>query len=95
MLTFGVTQTAQWLTIIIYLAAFLLLFYLMVILPRKKQEKQHNELVSSLAVKDRIVTIGGIVGEVRKIKENSVLIRTGENTELEVLKSAVSHRIEG
>lgn len=94
MFTVGAAPANQWVSIAIYLGAFVLLFYVMVIMPRKKQEKKHNELVSSLSTRDRIVTIGGIVGEIKKVKENTVVIRTGENTELEIMKDAIGRRME-
>lgn len=94
MFTMGAAPTNQWISIAIYLGAFVLLFYLMVVMPRKKQEKQHTELVNALAVRDRIVTVGGIVGEIKKVKDTSIIIRTAEATELEIMKDAIGRRLE-
>ncbi|MGE5454189.1 MAG: preprotein translocase subunit YajC [Methylocystaceae bacterium] len=94
MFTIGVAPANQWISIAIYLGAFVVLFYLMVVMPRKKQEKQHTELVNALAVRDRIITAGGIVGEIKKVKENSIIIRTAETTELEIMKDAIGRRVE-
>jgi len=94
MFTFGAAPANQWISIALYLGAFVLLFYFMVVMPRKKQEKKHTELVSALATRDRIVTIGGIVGEIKKVKDSTIIIRTGENTELEIMKDAISRRMD-
>lgn len=95
MFTFGAAAaTTPWISIALYLGAFVLLFYFMVVMPRKKQEKKHGELLNALAARDRIVTIGGIVAEVKKIKDNTIIIRTGENTEMEIMKDAISRRLD-
>ncbi|MGE5379557.1 MAG: preprotein translocase subunit YajC [Methylocystaceae bacterium] len=94
MLAFGAAPTNQTMIWVLYLVAIVLLFYLMVFMPRKKQEKQHKELIANLAVRDRVATIGGIIGEIKKIKDNSVIIRTAENTELEMAKDAIARRLD-
>lgn len=88
------TQQQGWLTVAIYLGSIILVVYIFIILPRKKQEKKHNELVDSLKRGDKVVTIGGMRGEITKVKEDAFLIRTGENTELEFIKSAVAYKVE-
>lgn len=79
-------------SIALYFGIFIAIFYLLVILPRKKQEKKHKELVESLSKGQKIVTIGGIKGEIIRIKENTVILKISENTEVEFLKTAMAYR---
>lgn len=90
------TTTGQqgWLTVAIYFGVFLLIFYLFIIMPRKKQEKKHDTVLESLKRGDKVVSIGGIRGEVSKVKEDSVMIKVADNTEIEFVKKAISHKIE-
>lgn len=90
------TPTAQqgWITIAIYFGVFLLIFYLFIIMPRKKQEKKHDEALGSLKRGDKIVSIGGIRGEISKIKEDTIVVKVADNTEIEFVKKAISHKIE-
>ncbi|MBO8159940.1 preprotein translocase subunit YajC [Thermosyntropha sp.] len=81
-------------TLIIYFAGFIAIFYFFIIWPRKKQEKKHNELVSSLKKGDKIVTIGGIKGEIAKVKDETILVRVNDNTEVEFLKRAIAYKVE-
>jgi preprotein translocase subunit YajC len=74
-----------------FLVAFFAIFYFLIILPRKKQEKKHNEMVQNLRVHDRIVTIGGIHGEVKKLKEKTLILKVSDGAEIEILKSAVAY----
>ena len=54
-----------------------LIFYFMIIRPQKKQQKKMSEMLASLQVDDKIVTIGGVVGKITKIKDDEVIIETG------------------
>ena len=47
-----------------------LIFYFLIIRPQQKQRKKHDEALRSLKRGDRVVTAGGIVGEVIHIKES-------------------------
>ena len=90
------TTTGQqgWMTVAIYFGVFLLIFYLFIIMPRKKQEKKHTTVLETLKRGDKVVTIGGVRGEVSKVKEDSVMVKVAENTEIEFVKQAISHKIE-
>lgn len=84
----------EWIIFIGYMVVFAAIFYFFIIQPRKQQEKKHKSLMESLARGDKIVTIGGIKAEIAKIKEDSVVIKINENTQMEILKSAVSYKVE-
>jgi preprotein translocase subunit YajC len=82
--------TGQGITTIIMLVAMVALFYFFMYRPQKKQEKQTNEMRNSLQVGDEITTIGGIIGKVVSIKDETVLIETGrDSTKIRILRSAV------
>ena len=65
------------------------LFYLMY-RSNKKQEREAAQMRNSLEIGDEITTIGGIIGEIVKIKEETVTIETGKDrTKIRILRSAV------
>ena len=81
---------ASWISTIGMVVVFFLVFYFMAIRPQKKQEKQVNEMRNQLMVGDEITTIGGIIGKIISIKEETVMIETGhDRTKIRILKSAV------
>jgi preprotein translocase subunit YajC len=58
--------------------------------PQKKQEKEVNAMRNSLVVGDEITTIGGIIGKVVSIKDETLVLETSRNgTKIRILKSAV------
>lgn len=57
---------------------------------QKKQEKQANEMRNNLSVGDEITTIGGIIGKIVSIKDETIVIETShDRTKIRFLKSAV------
>lgn len=81
----------SWLSTIGMVVVLFAVFYFFAIRPQKKQEKQVNQMRSSLKVGDEITTIGGIIGKILSIKDETVLIETGhDRTKIRILKTAVS-----
>jgi preprotein translocase subunit YajC len=79
------------LTMILMLVGLLVVMYFVMIRPQKKQEKEQNDMRNNLAVGDEITTIGGIIGKIVSIKEETCVIETShERTKIRILKSAVS-----
>ena len=75
---------------IIMLVLMLVVFYFFMYKPQKKQEKETANMRNSLAVGDEITTIGGIIGKIISIKDETILIETsGDRTKIRLLKSAV------
>ena len=68
----------------------IVVFYFLLIRPQKKQEKETNDMRNNLKVGDEITTIGGSIGKVVSIKEETVMIETGhDRTKIRILKTAV------
>jgi preprotein translocase subunit YajC len=62
---------------VLMLVFIIALMYFMLIRPQKKREKETKAMLDALKVGDKIVTIGGICGKVAKIKDDFVIIETG------------------
>ena len=76
-------------TIIFMVILFAAMYFLM-IRPQKKQEREVNNMRNNLQVGDEITTIGGIIGKIVSIKEETVMIETGhDRTKIRILRSAV------
>ncbi len=92
------TQTAgggELITMLIPMVLLVLVFYFIIYRPQKKQEKETQDMRSSIELGDVIVTNGGIVGMVVKIKDDMLLIESGGNrTKLQIQKWAVHSIIE-
>lgn len=58
----------------------ILLFWVMIILPQRKQAKAHAGMVAGLEKGDRVVTMGGLIGEVVALRDDEVQLKTGTST---------------
>ena len=75
---------------IVIVVAMVALMYFTMIRPQKKQEKEAAQMRDNLEVGDEITTIGGIIGKIVSIKDETCVIETGrERTTLRILKSSV------
>lgn len=83
---FDITSLAPMLIMVLMFVA----LYFFMIRPQKKQEKETNDMRNNLKVGDEITTIGGIIGKIVSIKEETVMIETGhDRTKIRILKTAV------
>ena len=71
----------------------ILFLYFIMIRPQRKKEKELKKQINSMKPGDKVVTIGGIVGKVNKIKDNTVTIETG-NIGTQDEKSFIKFEIE-
>jgi len=74
----------------IMIAVILVAMYFFMIKPQKKQEKEVATMRNNLQVGDEITTIGGIIGKIVSIKEETIMIETGhDRTKIRLLRTAV------
>ena len=78
---------------VVYIVAIFAIIYLLILRPQKKRQKQHDDLVNALSLGVEIVTIGGIHGEVSRIKDDTLWIKVSNNVEIEIETSAVAKTI--
>jgi len=82
-------MNTSWMSIIM-LVVVALVFYFFMYRPQKKQENETNSMRNGLQVGDEITTIGGIIGKIISIKDETVLIETGnDKNKIRILRSAV------
>ncbi len=64
-------------TIWIYFGVIIVVMYFLMIRPQKKRQKEEQAMRDNVQVGDEITTIGGIMGRVVTVKEDSITIETG------------------
>ena len=77
-------------TIIVFLVLIFGLMYLVLIRPQRKRQKEHERLVEELKRGDRVVTAGGIYGQVESISDDSVVIKVESGMTMRVAKNSVA-----
>ena len=79
------------LTTLIPLILIIAVFYFFMIRPENKKKKKAAEMRANLKVGDMITTIGGVIGTVCAVKEETIVIETGaDRVRIEFTKWAIS-----
>lgn len=78
-------------SMIIMMVIMIAVFYFFLIRPENKKKKEANEMRNALKVGDNITTIGGVIGDIVSIKDESIIIETSaDKVRVEFTKWAVS-----
>ena len=76
----------------VWLAILVVAFYFLLIRPQRTRSKKAQELMSSLQRGDEVVTIGGIHGRIKDIREDVIIITIASGVDIKINKSAVSKK---
>ena len=85
----GAAQQGGLMGMLFPLAIFVLIFYFFIIRPQRKRDKQHSNMIAGINRGDQIVTIGGFLGTVREVRDDTFQIEIAEGVRVRILKSAV------
>jgi preprotein translocase subunit YajC len=67
------------------------IFYVLLLRPQQQRQKQLRAMVSNLRRGDIVVTSGGIIGKVTKVRdENEIEVEIADNTRVRVVKGTVA-----
>ncbi len=79
-------------TIVIFLVVIFGLFYLLMIRPQRRRQKEHTTMVRELQKGDRVVTAGGIYGQIESMGDESVVLKIESGGTIRVARSSVAGR---
>jgi preprotein translocase subunit YajC len=71
------------------LALIVAIFYFVILLPMKRRQKKIQEFQNALKVGDKVITTGGIYGQIQKVNDKSVQLQVAEKVRIEVAKAAI------
>jgi preprotein translocase subunit YajC len=81
----------QFLTSFVPIIAIFAIMYFLMIRPQQQRMKQHREMVENVRRGDTVVTAGGIVGKVAKVKDDQeIMVDIADNVQVRVLKSTLT-----
>ena len=84
-------QQGNPMSMIIMMVALFAIMYFVMIRPQKKKQKEEQQMRDNIQIGDEITTIGGIMGRVVTVKEDSLIIETGaDRNKMKIARWAVS-----
>ena len=72
------------------IVAVLALLWVFLIMPQRRRQAAQTRMVDELEVGDEIVTVGGLLGEVRRIEDDEVHVEVAPGTTVRLAKRAVA-----
>ena len=76
------------------LIAIIAIFYFLIIMPQQRQAKAHKQMLTELKKGDKIITSGGLVGEVTNVEENFIKIKLSDNVIVKIVKEYILKRVD-
>jgi preprotein translocase subunit YajC len=66
-------------------------FYFLLIRPQQKKQKAHREMIANVRRGDRVVTAGGVIGQVtRVVDERELMVEIAEGVRVRVMRGMIS-----
>ena len=66
------------------------IFYLLLIRPQSKKQKEHQEMLKNLKKGDKVITTGGLYGEVVKVTDRDVILEVADKMHLRFTVGAIA-----
>lgn len=76
--------------LILSMVVLVVFMYLIIYLPQKRQDKKDTAMRNSIEIGDEVTTIGGVIGRVTAIKEDTFVLETGsDRVKIRFTKTAI------
>src|SRR5262245_1858202 len=70
-------------------ALILAIFYVLILMPMQRRQKKVQEFQAALKVGDKIVTTGGIYGQITRVNDKSVQLQVADKVRIEIARASV------
>lgn len=81
-------------TMALFLIGLFAIFYFLMIRPQRKRQKEHDTVMHSLQKGDRVITVGGMYGQIESIDPNSIVLKVESGTTIRMAKDAIAGKLE-
>mgnify|MGYP000837595681 FL=1 len=93
-LTATANESVSMLATFIPLILMIVIFYFLLIRPQKKRDKEVQKMRENIEIADEVVTIGGIIGRIVSIKDDTVVIETaGDRSKIRLARWSIQQNI--
>jgi preprotein translocase subunit YajC len=65
------------------------IFYFIILLPMKRKQQKVQDFLGGLKVNDRVITTGGIYGQITKLNDQTVQLQIAEKIRIEVARASI------
>lgn len=72
----------------------LAVLYFFIMRPQQQQQKERNMMLSALEKGDKVVTTGGIYGEIVELRDDTLILKVADKVQLKMTRSSISKVID-
>lgn len=72
------------------IGAIFVIFYFLMIRPQQKKQKKQQQMTQELQRGDKVITIGGIFGDIESVSDDSVVLKVESGTTVRMAKSSIA-----
>jgi preprotein translocase subunit YajC len=65
------------------------IFYFIILMPMQRKQKKVQEFQQSLKVGDRIITTGGIYGQITRISDEAIQVQVADKVRIDIARAAI------
>lgn len=76
---------------LLFMVLIVVVFYFLLIRPQTKRAKAQREMIDQVAIGDEVVTAGGIVGKIAKLRDDFVVLQISETVEITLQKTSIAN----
>ena len=76
--------------LLVYIIVVIAVFYFLMIRPQRRRREAQRALISAVKKGDEVVTTEGLLGTVRQVRDDFVVLEIAEHKRVRLLKSAVA-----
>jgi len=85
----GAEASPMW-TFVVPMLFMVGIFYFLLIRPQQKKAKEHKQLLDNLKRGDRVITTGGLIGEISSISDQTLTIEIADKVRVDVGRAYVA-----
>ena len=76
---------------IFFIVAMFAVMYIFTIRPQRRKRKEHEELVANLRKGDKVITAGGIYGQIENINDENIVLKIESGATIRVARNSIAH----
>ena len=85
----GGEESTSIVPMLIFLALIFGVFYFLMIRPQRKRQKDHEQLVQELRKGDKVITAGGIYGQIESLDQDSIVLKIESGATIRIARASV------
>jgi preprotein translocase subunit YajC len=86
----GTSDTTSTVYMVVFLALLFAIFYFLIIRPQRRRQKRQQDLMSEIRTGDRVITIGGIYGQIDSLREDSAVLKIESGAMIRISRNSIA-----